>query len=354
MRPDFAFSSASIPRWMSRSLARHRPATVESLITPATACTASKSPFEEAGKPASITSTRMRSSCLAMRNFSSLVIEAPGLCSPSRMVVSNMINLSFMVPLQDEIVKASAAPACAATGYCRIGSVKLCAREAQQQTGEKQAAEGKAESGGAELHAAQYNGFPGLLQLGGLPGFALLPKPVRVARQPVGHEQEKQHDRGIGGDENKSEDDQQDHCERHGPAHVDVLEAVEGHVAYHGDPRIKRQKRSHPGHAVRVHRKLVVARKPQKSRHQRRGGGARQPLKEALVDHLDIGVEARQAERRPGAIDERRYPAEAPQGLQRPLVDDEGRGSAEADHVGERIVLPAERALGPRQSRHAP
>jgi hypothetical protein len=117
-----------------------------------------------------------------MRNFSSLVIEAPGLCSPSRMVVSNMINLSFMVPLQDEIVKASAAPACAATGYCRIGSVKLCAREAQQQTGEKQAAEGKAESGGAELHASQYNGFPGLLQLGGLLGLALLPKPVRVAR----------------------------------------------------------------------------------------------------------------------------------------------------------------------------
>jgi hypothetical protein len=44
------------------------------------------------GKPASITSTRIRSSILAMRTFSSLVIDAPGLCSPSRKVVSKMIN----------------------------------------------------------------------------------------------------------------------------------------------------------------------------------------------------------------------------------------------------------------------
>jgi hypothetical protein len=40
--------------------------------------TASKSPLDEAGKPASITSTRMRSSARAMRSFSSRVIEAPG------------------------------------------------------------------------------------------------------------------------------------------------------------------------------------------------------------------------------------------------------------------------------------
>ena len=63
---------------------------------PATACTASKSPSLAAGKPASITSTRMRSSCLPMRTLSSRVIEAPGLCSPSRMVVSNMIKWSCM------------------------------------------------------------------------------------------------------------------------------------------------------------------------------------------------------------------------------------------------------------------
>ena len=32
-----------------------------------------------------------------MRSFSSLVIEAPGDCSPSRKVVSKMISLSAMV-----------------------------------------------------------------------------------------------------------------------------------------------------------------------------------------------------------------------------------------------------------------
>jgi hypothetical protein len=97
MRHDFAPLSASMPRWMSRSLARHSPHTVESLIVLAIARTASKSPFDEAGKPASITSIRMRSSARAMRSFSSRVIEAPGLCSPSRMVVSKMIKLSLLM-----------------------------------------------------------------------------------------------------------------------------------------------------------------------------------------------------------------------------------------------------------------
>ena len=86
-----------MPRWMSRSFARHRPHTTESFTVLATARTASKSPLEEAGKPASITSTRMRSSERAMRSFSSRVIEAPGLCSPSRMVVSNMIKRSLLM-----------------------------------------------------------------------------------------------------------------------------------------------------------------------------------------------------------------------------------------------------------------
>jgi hypothetical protein len=39
----------------------------------------------------------MRSSWRAMRSFSSFVIEAPGLCSPSRMVVSNMISFSLLM-----------------------------------------------------------------------------------------------------------------------------------------------------------------------------------------------------------------------------------------------------------------
>ena len=69
-----------------------KPHTVLSLIASATALTDSKSPLEAAGNPASITSTRIRSSWRAMRTFSSRVIDAPGLCSPSRSVVSKIIR----------------------------------------------------------------------------------------------------------------------------------------------------------------------------------------------------------------------------------------------------------------------
>jgi hypothetical protein len=82
---------------MSRSLARASEQTVLSLMASAIARTASKSPLLEAAKPASMTSTRSRSNCRAMRSFSSRVIEAPGDCSPSRKVVSKMMSLSVMV-----------------------------------------------------------------------------------------------------------------------------------------------------------------------------------------------------------------------------------------------------------------
>ncbi len=88
-------ASASAARLMSLSLARASEQTVESFTALAIARTASKSPLLEAAKPASITSTRSRSSCLAMRSFSSRVIDAPGLCSPSRSVVSKMIRRSM-------------------------------------------------------------------------------------------------------------------------------------------------------------------------------------------------------------------------------------------------------------------
>src|SRR6266567_2270327 len=99
-RPEPAPSSASPARRTSDSLARARAHTVLPWIAWAIALTAAKSPFDEAGKPASITSTFSRSSCLAMRIFSSRVIDAPGLCSPSRRVVSKMINRSGMGHLQ--------------------------------------------------------------------------------------------------------------------------------------------------------------------------------------------------------------------------------------------------------------
>ena len=50
--------------------------------------TASKSPGEAAGKPASITSTLRRTSWRATSSFSAAVRPAPGACSPSRSVVS--------------------------------------------------------------------------------------------------------------------------------------------------------------------------------------------------------------------------------------------------------------------------
>ncbi len=96
MRPRAAGLMASAARSMSFSTARARPHTVLSLITLATAFTASKSPGLAAGKPASMISTRMRSSALAMRTFSSWVMDAPGLCSPSRSVVSKIIKRSVM------------------------------------------------------------------------------------------------------------------------------------------------------------------------------------------------------------------------------------------------------------------
>ena len=72
MRIDFAGLSASAARRMSFSFARASAHTVLSVIAFAMSCTASKSPFDDAGKPASMTSTRSRSSWRAMRVFSSL------------------------------------------------------------------------------------------------------------------------------------------------------------------------------------------------------------------------------------------------------------------------------------------
>ena len=99
IRALFAPFRASAARAMSRSLARDSEQIVESLMALAICCTASKSPFELAAKPASITSTFRRSSWRAIRSFSSLVMDAPGDCSPSRKVVSKMISLSAIVDL---------------------------------------------------------------------------------------------------------------------------------------------------------------------------------------------------------------------------------------------------------------
>jgi hypothetical protein len=89
-------------RWRHAALRpcrwRGRPATVESLITLATALTASKSPLEDAGSrldPVDLHALQLA------RDAQLLVLghRAPGDCSPSRMVVSKMINLSAIAAL---------------------------------------------------------------------------------------------------------------------------------------------------------------------------------------------------------------------------------------------------------------
>ena len=67
-----------------------------SLFNPASAIafTASASPLDVIGNPASIVSTPSLSNCIAIFNLSSGVRLTPGVCSPSRNVVSNiLINL---------------------------------------------------------------------------------------------------------------------------------------------------------------------------------------------------------------------------------------------------------------------
>jgi hypothetical protein len=51
---------------------------------------ASQSPLDAAAKPASIISTFRRANCSAICNFSWVVMEKPGACSPSLKVVSNI------------------------------------------------------------------------------------------------------------------------------------------------------------------------------------------------------------------------------------------------------------------------
>ena len=69
------------------------PSTVRAI-----ASTASKSPGEVIGKPASITSTPRRASWLAISTFSWVFSEIPGDCSPSRSVVSKMSTRSARRP----------------------------------------------------------------------------------------------------------------------------------------------------------------------------------------------------------------------------------------------------------------
>src|SRR3712207_2309446 len=66
--------------------------------------TASKSPLDAMGKPASMMSTPMVSSSSATSSFSSRVMVAPGHCSPSRRVVSKIRTRSLEGPDTEEVI----------------------------------------------------------------------------------------------------------------------------------------------------------------------------------------------------------------------------------------------------------
>ena len=91
MRGRAAPASAAAAVSMSLGTARDSPhTTVASPTSAEMRCTLSKSPGLEIGKPASMTSTPKRTSWRAISSFSSVFIDAPGDCSPSRSVVSKM------------------------------------------------------------------------------------------------------------------------------------------------------------------------------------------------------------------------------------------------------------------------
>src|ERR1017187_9416075 len=82
----------------STSIVQQRPsaATCAHRNSLLTAYTASISPYDTIGNPASTMSTPSSTSFRAIRSFSGTVMLQPGDCSPSRNVVSNMYTRSLM------------------------------------------------------------------------------------------------------------------------------------------------------------------------------------------------------------------------------------------------------------------
>src|SRR5437016_2247194 len=94
MRKRSAGPSASAHRSTSASDTRASPAITDPFTCPAMSLTASNSPWEDTGNPASITSTPSRASWSAISTFSARVSAIPGACSPSRSVVSKNLTTS--------------------------------------------------------------------------------------------------------------------------------------------------------------------------------------------------------------------------------------------------------------------
>ena len=94
MRLRRAGASACAARSMSWRPERASEQTIDSVTIFETSEMASKSPFDAMANPASMISTPMDSRSAAISSFSSSVIDAPGDCSPSRIVVSKILTCS--------------------------------------------------------------------------------------------------------------------------------------------------------------------------------------------------------------------------------------------------------------------
>ena len=106
-RPLGRGCTASQARSMSASRQRASPQITEPRTDRAISRTASKSPGEAMGKPASITSTPKSTSAWATSIFSARFMLAPGDCSPSRSVVSKITicrDSSFFISHEFDIL----------------------------------------------------------------------------------------------------------------------------------------------------------------------------------------------------------------------------------------------------------
>src|SRR5574340_1597438 len=199
------------------------------------------------------------------------------------------------------------------------------------------------------MHGADITSF--IASGNGLLFFAQTPSPQHIAGQGIAQEQGKQNAGRVTGNQDEEQRNQEDHHEWHALAHVQVFEAVERQVADHAQPGKHRQCRRIPAQFIAL--ETVIQHHPDKTRHQRSRGRAGQALEIAFIDHVDVGVEARQAQRGGGAVNERGEPAPLAQPFQCPFIDDQRRRDTERDHVGQAVIFGAEFALGMRQPRHA-
>src|SRR5437867_5380534 len=106
MRQRSAPFRASAARSMSPEVTRASAAITGPRTLVAISRTASNSPSELIGNPASMMSTFRRASCSAISTFSAFVRAMPGACSPSRSVVSKM-RTTFAVPVATSPGEAS-------------------------------------------------------------------------------------------------------------------------------------------------------------------------------------------------------------------------------------------------------